>query len=78
MMIGLISWAAASVLSLPISFVLLNIISTAMLDTSMPLVLTPLGIAIWLGAVIVLSIVASMLPARSAARLTIREVLSYE
>jgi len=33
---------------------------------------------IWLGVVVVLSIVASMLPARSAARLTIREVLAYE
>jgi putative ABC transport system permease protein len=78
MMIGLISWAVASVLSFPISFALLNIISTAMLDTSMPLVFTPIGIAIWLGAVVVLSVVASMLPARSASRLTIREVLSYE
>jgi len=78
MIIGIISWAVASVLSFPISFALLNIISTAMLDTSMPLVLTPLGIAIWFGAVIVLSLVASMLPARNAARLTIREVLAYE
>jgi putative ABC transport system permease protein len=33
---------------------------------------------IWLGVVIGLSIFASILPARSAARLTIREVLAYE
>jgi putative ABC transport system permease protein len=33
---------------------------------------------IWLAAVVALSVVASMLPARSAARLTIREVLAYE
>jgi putative ABC transport system permease protein len=78
MLIGIISWAVASVLSFPISYALLTIISTAMLDTSMQLVLTPLGIAIWLGAVIVLSVVASMLPARNASRLTIREVLAYE
>lgn len=78
MLIGTISWAVASVVSFPISFALLGIISTAMLDTSMPLVLTPLGIGIWLGAVIVLSVVASILPARSASRLTIREVLAYE
>ncbi len=78
MMIGLISWVAAVGLSFPISFVLLRTISTAMMGTIMPLVITPLGFAIWLGVVILLSVVASMWPARSAARLTIREVLAYE
>jgi len=33
---------------------------------------------IWLGVVVLLSALASMLPARNAARLTIREVLAYE
>ncbi|MFO7680759.1 MAG: FtsX-like permease family protein [Chloroflexota bacterium] len=78
MMIGLISWTAAVVLSFPISFVLLRLISTAMIDTIMPLQITWLGFAIWLGVVVFLSVVASMVPARSAARLTIREVLAYE
>lgn len=78
MMIGLISWAAAVVLSFPISFVLLRLISTAMINTAMPLQITWLGFAIWLGVVALLSVVASMAPARSAARLTIREVLAYE
>jgi putative ABC transport system permease protein len=77
-MIGLISWIAAMVLSFPISFVLLRTISTAMMGTVMPLQITPLGFAIWLGVVILLSVVASIWPARSAARLTIREVLAYE
>jgi putative ABC transport system permease protein len=36
------------------------------------------GFAIWLLVVLVLSAVASILPARNAARLTIREVLAYE
>ncbi len=78
LMIGLISWTIAAVLSFPISFFLLRIISTAMLDTIMPLHITPIGIFIWLGVVIFLSVVASITPARSAARLTIREVLAYE
>ena len=78
LMIGLISWTIAAVLSFPISFFLLRIISTAMLDTIMPLKITPIGIVIWLGVVIFLSVIASMTPARSAARLTIREVLAYE
>ncbi len=37
-----------------------------------------MSVVLWLGAVLVLSVVASAVPARSAARLTIREVLSYE
>lgn len=78
MMIGLISWAVAVILSFPISFFLLRIISTAMIDTEMSLKITGIGFIIWLGVVVLLSVVASMVPARSAARLTIREVLAYE
>ncbi|MCP5101618.1 MAG: FtsX-like permease family protein, partial [Chloroflexi bacterium] len=78
MMIGLISWSMAVVLSFPISSVLLNIIGQAMLDGEIPLKITMDGFLIWLGVVILLSVVASIVPARSAARLTIREVLAYE
>ena len=77
-LIGLISWAAAVVLSFPISFMLLRIISEAMINASMPLAFSLWGFVIWLAVVIALSVVASMWPARSAARLTIREVLAYE
>jgi putative ABC transport system permease protein len=78
MMIGLISWAIAVVISFPISFFLLRIISTAMIDTEMSLKITGSGFVIWLAVVIILSVIASMVPARNAARLTIREVLAYE
>ena len=40
--------------------------------------ITSRGFILWLVAVIVLSTLASLLPARNAARLTIREVLAYE
>ncbi len=49
-----------------------------MIEAVMPMALTPWGFAIWLVVVLALSAVASMVPARSAARLTIREVLAYE
>ena len=78
LIIGLISWMVAVLLSFPISFVLLRIISQAMIDTIMPLQITWQGFAIWLAVVVGLSVLASMLPARNAARLTIREVLAYE
>ncbi len=76
--IGLITWTLAIALSFPISAALLNIISTSMMGSSMELVFTAQGIFLWLGVVVCLSFLASILPARNAARLTIREVLSYE
>ncbi|MBE2222150.1 MAG: ABC transporter permease [Anaerolineae bacterium] len=78
LMIGLISWVVAVVISYPISYALLNMISTAMVDASMPLLINWQGFILWLVLVIFLSAVASVVPARSAARLTIREVLAYE
>jgi putative ABC transport system permease protein len=78
LMIGLISWVIAVIVSFPISYALLTLISTAMVDASMPLRITWEGFAIWLGVVVFLSVIASITPARSAARLTIREVLAYE
>ena len=77
-MIGLITWLLAIVLSFPISQVLLRIISQAMMGSGMTPAFTPLGIYIWLVVVIILSFVASILPARNASRLTINEVLAYE
>jgi len=78
LVIGLITWIIAIGLSYPISSVLLTIISQAMAGASFGLTLTPLGVFVWLGVVVVLSIIASVMPARDAARLTINEVLAYE
>jgi putative ABC transport system permease protein len=78
MLIGLISWAVAILLSFPISYMLLQVIGQAMLSSVIPLSITPGGFLIWLGVVVLLSVVASLVPARNAARLTIREVLAYE
>jgi putative ABC transport system permease protein len=76
--IGLISWAMALPLSFPISTLLLTIISTAMGIGAIHLAVTPQGMVIWLGVVLGLTALASVWPARNAARLTIREVLAYE
>lgn len=78
LIIGLITWVLAIILSFPISNFLLRIIGEAMMGSEIRLTFTPLGIFIWLGMVVALSFMASILPARNAARLTIREVLAYE
>jgi putative ABC transport system permease protein len=76
--IGMISFGLAVVLSIPFTYLLSTIVSLAVFQTPITVVFTYTGYAIWLGLVLVLSALASILPARNAARLTIREVLAYE
>lgn len=78
LVIGMITWVLAIGLSYPISNALLGIIGQAMSGSDFGLIITPFGVFLWLAVVIVLSIVASIMPARKAARLTINEVLAYE
>lgn len=78
LVIGIITWILAIGLSFPISSILLTIVGEAMMGSALELSFTPLGILIWLGVVLVLSVIASIVPARNAARLTINEVLAYE
>ncbi len=76
--IGVISFGLAIVLSVPFTYLLSTIVSLAVFQSPIDVVFTYSGYAIWLGLVLVLSALASILPARNAARLTIREVLAYE
>jgi putative ABC transport system permease protein len=77
-LIGLISWLLASILSFPIGKLLSDAITLAVFGAPSQLGVTATGYLIWLAVVIALSILASVMPARSAASLTIREVLAYE
>jgi len=76
--IGSISFVLAIVLSFPFTYGLSTIVSLAIFETPIDVVFTYTGYAIWLGLILILSTFASILPARNAARLTIREVLAYE
>ena len=76
--IGMISFGLAVILSIPVTYLLSTIVSLAIFQTPIDIVFTYMGYAIWLGLVLALSALGSILPARNAARLTIREVLAYE
>jgi putative ABC transport system permease protein len=76
--IGMLSFGLAIILSVPLTYLLSTIVSVAIFQTPIDVVFTFTGYAIWLGVVLALSALASVLPARNAARLTIREVLAYE
>ena len=77
-LIGLISWVLAILASFPISTIMSEGVGQALFGNSPDFGFTPIGLAIWLVVVAVLSVIASVLPARGATRLTIREVLAYE
>ena len=78
LLIGFISWIVGSLLSFPISNVLSGTISQAVFDAPSILAYKATGFFVWLGLVMFLAVLASVIPARNAARLTIREVLAYE
>ncbi|RJP48933.1 MAG: ABC transporter permease [Anaerolineaceae bacterium] len=76
--IGMISFGLAIILSIPFTYMLSTIVSMAVFETPIEVHFTWMGYAIWLGLVLALSAVASIVPARNAATMTIREVLAYE
>lgn len=78
LVIATVSWVVGFALSYPAAQFMASAIGIALLD--MPLTFTyalPAAV-IWLGVLLVLAVVASLGPARSAVTLTIREVLAYE
>ena len=76
--IGLISWFFGVLLAFPISYLMSYIINMSIFGVTGEFSFTATGFIIWLGIVIILSVIASLVPANNAAKLTIREVLSYE
>ena len=76
--IGSMSWLLASVAAFPISALISDAISQSLFGGPADFGYTPTGFIIWLVAVVILSVLASVMPARSATHLTIREVLAYE
>ena len=78
LVMGLMSYILAVLLSFPISGVLSDIVSLAIFNIPADFAFSFQGFGIWLGLVVFLSTMSSMIPARSASQMTIREVLAYE
>lgn len=75
---GLVSYVIGALVSFPVSILLGNMVNQAIFKSEAILTINPTGFLIWFAVVILMSIIASLLPARNATRLTIREVLAYE
>jgi putative ABC transport system permease protein len=76
--IGVLSWLVGAILAYPISKFLSDLVGQQFLSAPLDYTFSLNGVLLWLGVVIVLSALASFLPAWNASRLTVREVLAYE
>jgi putative ABC transport system permease protein len=75
--VGLVSWAFGVLVSLPIGLLLTTSLSSAM-GFTLTFAYSPAGVFTWLLFVIFLSVLASLLPAYRAARVSVAEAITYE
>ncbi|WP_448205690.1 FtsX-like permease family protein [Azospirillum sp. sgz302134] len=75
--IGLISVVPALLLALPLAAGIGRLVGTLSFGLPLPLTLSMPALELWLGIVLFGAVLASLVPARHAAKLTIRETLAY-
>ncbi len=78
LLIGMLSWTVAIPLSIPVTLLFNTMLGSMMLDQPLVFVFLPIGVLVWLAIVIVVSIVASLLPAYRAIKMSVWETLAYE
>ncbi|HYK72985.1 MAG TPA: FtsX-like permease family protein, partial [Pseudoneobacillus sp.] len=78
MIIGFISSCIAAILAFPISKVLSNHIGENLFETPLFFVYPLSGIIYWMIIALILSVIASLLPAWRATRISVKDVLNYE
>jgi putative ABC transport system permease protein len=77
-LIGVISWFLGSILSFPLGIILSDLVGSGFLQASLRYTFSYMGMFLWLIVAIILAIIASSIPARSAVRLPVHDVLAYE
>jgi putative ABC transport system permease protein len=77
-LIALLSWTVAVALAAPVSWLLEEVCGRMFFRMSLGFYLSPWAALIWLGLAVALATLSSLVPARRASRLTIREALAYE
>lgn len=76
--IGIISWVLAATLAIPLSRLLSYQVGVLFLKAPLSYIYSFDGAGIWLLASIMLGAIASVLPARRASQISVRDVLAYE
>lgn len=77
-LIGVLSWLTGAIVALPISQVLSYTVGVSLINAPLSYAYSTIGTGIWLAVVVLLSVLASILPARNASCLSVREILAYE
>jgi putative ABC transport system permease protein len=77
-LIGIGSWALGTLVSLPISRVMSTQLGLQLLNQPLSYDYALYAVLLWLVIVTLVATLASYVPARNAARLTVREVLAHE
>ncbi len=78
LLIGLISWFFGAILAFPLGKVLSDAIGSITMKIGLDYLYSLSGLAMWLAIACVLAVVASLLPARNASKVSVRDVLAYE
>ena len=77
LLVGALSWVLALVFAVPLTHWLGGVLGTAgAFGAPLSVLVSPTGALAWLGVTSVVSITASLVPARRASRLTVREALT--
>jgi putative ABC transport system permease protein len=76
--IGAISWLLGTLLSLPISRMLSSAVGNVLFNFPLDFRFSLLGMTLWLLISVILSALASALPAWNATQVSVREALAYE
>lgn len=75
--VGMMAWILGAILSWPLSVGLVRVLADAM-GVNLAYRFSWAGLGIWLVAVVVIAAVASLIPAWSAARVSVRDAIAYE
>jgi putative ABC transport system permease protein len=78
LVVGVISWLLGILLSLPLGAGLSDAVTLAIMQSKTEFEYSLEGAIIWLGLILTISILASLIPAQRASQLAVREVLAYE
>lgn len=78
LLIGFLSWGVGVFLGWPFGLLLSNALGTAIFGVNLVYEYSLLGVVAWLVLSLVISTFASIMPARSAMSITVRDAISYE
>jgi putative ABC transport system permease protein len=78
MVIGVISWVLGTAISAPICYLFGRALGAAIFGFPLAFTFSLTAVVLWLPVVLFISVVSSMLPARRAVRISVREALAYE